>query len=213
MSFMNAGTLSTVSMISQIGGAVTGAIGSYSSASTQKSNYAAQAAIADTNARIAELGAQSALIQGNAQVAQATMQAGQLRGKQRAAMAANGIDLGQGSAAEILASTEIMKDADKQTLIMNALNSAFGYRMNKLNYQTQAALSRAAGKAISPYKAAMSSLLSSAPAVASAWLQWKDSTGGGNNGTQAPAPVETRAENNAFDPSGFSFNGVSYGSW
>lgn len=54
-------------------------------------NPQGQAAVADINARISELGAQSALYQGQQQVGALTLNAGRLKSSQRAAMAANGI--------------------------------------------------------------------------------------------------------------------------
>lgn len=83
---------------------------------------------ARANAQIAELGAQSALLQGQQQVASLTLKAGQLKATQRAAMAKNGIDLGEGNAVDVLASTEIMKDIDKEQITANAIRNAWGYR-------------------------------------------------------------------------------------
>lgn len=83
---------------------------------------------AKANAEIAEMGAQSVLSQGQQQTASLTLKAGQLKSSQRAAMAANGIDLGEGNAVDVQASTEIMKEIDKNQIEQNALRSAWGYR-------------------------------------------------------------------------------------
>ena len=117
----------------QIGGAASSAIGSYYSAATQKINLKTQANLADINARIAELGAQSALLQGQQQVGALTLNAGRLKSRQRAALAANGVDLGVGSAAEIQASTDIMKTIDANTLEANAVRTAWGMRTQATN--------------------------------------------------------------------------------
>jgi hypothetical protein len=130
--------LASASLIGQIGGGVTSAIGSYYSAATQKATMQGQAAVADVNARIAELGAQSALYQGQQQVGALTLKAGQLKSSQRTAMAANGIDLGSGNAVEIQASTDIMKEIDANTLTANAVRSAWGYRTQAVNFQNEA---------------------------------------------------------------------------
>lgn len=124
----------------QIGGLASGAIGGYFSARTAKINAETQAVVADSNARIAELGAQSVLQQGEKQVGALTLKAGQLKGAQRASLAANGIDLGVGSAAEILASTEVMTEIDKNTLNANAVRTAWGYRAQATNYQAEAGM-------------------------------------------------------------------------
>lgn len=83
---------------------------------------------AEANAKIAEMGAQSALAQGQQQVAALTLKAGQMKSTQRAAMAANGIDLGEGNAVDVQASTEIMKEIDKNQIEANAIRTAWGYR-------------------------------------------------------------------------------------
>lgn len=153
----------------QIGGAFTSAIGSYYSAATNKINLQTQAYLADVNARIAELGAQSALAQGEREIGSLTLRAGQLKGSQRAAMAANGIDLGEGNAAEVQASTDIMKEIDANTINANAVRSAFGYRTQGVNFQNEAIMKRANADSISPLAAFSSSLLGSAGTVASSW--------------------------------------------
>ena len=161
--------LAQASMVGQIGGAATSAIGSYFGAATQKAVLNGQASVADSNARISELGAQSALMQGQQQVGALTLRAGQLKSSQRAAMAANGIDLGTGNAAELQASTDIMKEIDANTLTANAVRSAWGYRTQAMNFKNEALTRRASAGAISPGMAAASSLLGSAGSVASSW--------------------------------------------
>lgn len=156
----------------QIGGAASSAIGSYYSAAQQKINLRTQANLADINAKIAELGAQSALLQGQQQVGALTLKAGQLKSRQRAALAANGVDLGFGSAAEIQASTDIMKEIDANTLEANAVRTAWGMRTQGVNFQNETLAARATAGAISPGMSAFSSLLGSAGTVASSWYQF-----------------------------------------
>lgn len=161
--------LASASLIGQIGGGLTSAVGSYYSSAAQQSSLQAQAAMANTNARISELGAQSALSQGQQQIASLTMRAGQLKGSQRAAQAANGIDIGSGSAAEVRASTDIMKEIDSNTAQANAVRTAWGYRTQGVNYQNQALMDRAGASTINPFGTAATSLLGSAGKVASSW--------------------------------------------
>lgn len=150
-------------------GAVNSVISSYYGASMQRENLKQSAVMADINARIAELGAQSALLQGKSEVAKLTQQAGQLKGRQRAALAANGVDLGVGNAAEIQASTDLMKEVDAQTIKSNALRTAWGYRTQGMNYQNKALTDRATASGISPVGSGISSLLGGAGQVASQW--------------------------------------------
>lgn len=157
------------SLLMQFSGMASSAIGSYYSSATQKINLETQAYLADTNARIAELGAQSALFQGQQQVGSLTMKAGQLKSKQRAAMAANGVSLSEGNAVELQASTDIMKEVDANTLEANAVRNAWEHRTQAVNYQNEALASRATASGISPGGSMATSLIGSAGSVASSW--------------------------------------------
>ncbi|KVW93339.1 virion core protein, T7 gp14 family [Thiobacillus denitrificans] len=158
-----------ISLGMQTAGAVSGAIGGFYSAKMSKNQLAFEADMSRINARIAELGARTALDNGQKQVAGLTMQAGQLKSRQRASMAANGIDLGEGSAAEIQASTEIMKEIDKNTLEANAVRSAWGYRTEAANLQSSAMMKEGSAAGISPAMVGASSLMTGASKVASSW--------------------------------------------
>lgn len=162
-------TAAMVSVGAQAAGTMISASGAYHSASAQKSALKGQAKLAEINARIAELGAQSALEQGKQQVAQVTHRAGQLKGTQRATMAANGIDLGVGNAAEVQASTDIMKEIDANTAKHNAVRNAWGYRTQGMNYMNEARMARANAAGISPSGVAFNTLLGGASQVAASW--------------------------------------------
>lgn len=166
---MNTGQMGTASLALQAAGAGASMANSYYGAKMQRDALRAQAATAEINARIAELGAESTLNQGKQQVANLTMQAGQLKGAQRTAMAARGVDLGEGSAAEIQVTTDLMKDIDAQTAKANAVRSAWGQRMQATQFNNSARSARASASSISPAWAATTSLLGSASSVASSW--------------------------------------------
>jgi hypothetical protein len=88
-------------------------------------------------------------------------------------MAANGIDLGFGSAAEVQASTDIVKNIDMSTIQSNAIRAAFGYQQQALNDTTQGAISRASASAISPIGSTVNSLIGSVGTVASKWYNFQ----------------------------------------
>lgn len=161
--------LASLSLGLQTAGAVSGAIGGFYSSKMAKNQLSFEADMARINARVAELGARSAFERGQQEVAGLTMRAGQLKSKQRAAMAANGIVLGEGNAAEIQASTDIMREVDKATLEANAVRSAWGYRVDASNLQSSALMKDGAAAGTSPLAAGASSLLTSATKVASNW--------------------------------------------
>ena len=188
----NAGQTATASLIGQGAGVAMQGIGTYFSAATQKENLRAQAVMAEVNARIAEMGAQSALRSGQYEVGRLTLQAGQLKGRQRAALAGSGVAMGEGSAREVQASTDVMKDIDKNALLANAVSQAWGHRMQGVNYQNEAIYARANAKGINPLMQAGTSLLGGATQVASSWFQMKQAGAWGVPQNTTPAPVEDR---------------------
>lgn len=169
------------------------------SAMTQQTNYNAQADMAEANARLAEHSARSARDQGRHEIARLTLQHGQLQGQQRAKLAASGVDLSVGSAVEQQASADVLKNIDTNTIELNAMQKAWGFENQALNYRNQAAMSRITGQSIDPGLAYQSSMLTSAPGVASSWLNVASAFGNAfsswGGGTQTPAPVEDRAIN------------------
>jgi hypothetical protein len=153
----------------QVGGAAIQVIGAISSAMSTRLALQGAAQIAEINAGVAERAAQQEMARGQELVAAATEHAGQVKGAQRAAMAANGIDLGEGSAAEVLTSTDMVKEHDMQTIQANAVRAAWGHRMNATSLTNQARADRAGADATSPLTAGTSSLLSSAGQIAGSW--------------------------------------------
>ncbi|WP_240905396.1 hypothetical protein [Bordetella hinzii] len=163
------GAASAVALGSSVASMSSGMVGSYYSAKSQQSSLEYQArmsrisaGVADTNASlveslgtanaeaikatgdfnasIAELGAQSALSAGQQQIATQTLKAGQLKSSQRAAMAANGVALDEGSAAEVQQSGDIVKGIDMDTLRANAARAALGYRVQGMQAQLSSQL-------------------------------------------------------------------------
>lgn len=161
----------SLSLSLQTAGVISGAIGGFYSARMTKNQLDFEASMARINARMAELGARSAFEKGHKEVANLTMQAGQLKSRQRASMAANGIDLGEGNAAEVQASTDLMREIDKQTLEENAIRSAWGYRTEAANLESSAMMKEGSAAGISPLMSGATSLLTSAGKVASNWYE------------------------------------------
>lgn len=150
-------------------GAASNVVGSYQSARGQQSALRYQADIADQNVRIAELGAQSELMRGQREEQATRLKTAQLKSSQRARLAANGIDLGEGNAADILTSTDYMGEVDANTVAANAVRSAWGYRTQGMNAKNDALMKRATADGISPGTAAFGTLLGSAGQVAGSW--------------------------------------------
>ena len=158
-------------------GALGSAVGTYQQAKSAKANLRYQAAMAEINQRLAQMSAEQTMTQGQQQVAASTMRYGQLKGKTRAALAANGVDLGVGSAAEVQASNDIIKDIDKNTIEANAIRSAWGYRIQADNAASEALMGRASASSLSPASAGFTSLLGGATRVASGWYAFNKMAG------------------------------------
>lgn len=146
---------------------------SIASANAQKDAYAYQAKVADINAQLAEVSAEQELAKGRQQQMQLQTATENLKGSQRASMAANGIVLGEGTAKNIIDSTDFMAEQDLATIRANAARAAFGYRTQGLNYQAQAGASRAAGDSINPFMQGASTFLTGAGSVGANWYQMK----------------------------------------
>ncbi|OAE72607.1 hypothetical protein A7J71_11345 [Achromobacter insolitus] len=157
-------------------GAGASAAGATNSANAQRAGLNYQAEVAANNAQIAEWQAQDAIRQGQEQEQQSRLRYASTKGTQRAALAANGVALDEGSAVDILASTDYMNASDASTIQANAARAAWGYRTQGANYTDNANSLRAGASAISSGSAAGMSLLGSAGQVASSWYQYSKAT-------------------------------------
>lgn len=202
MDSAQASTLKTAGAWTAMFGAIGSAVGSYYQAKTMQYQLNAQSSalkyqtasqgatlkfqqeVSGLNARQAEFQAQRILEAGERAVGISTMRYGKAKGQARASMAARGIQLGVGSAAEIEATTDLMKEIDSLTISANAVRAAEAARTQSVNYQTQSLLqgtqaetlgltqgvtaenlARSAGT-ISPFSAVSTSLLGSASSIA-----------------------------------------------
>ena len=93
----------------------------------------ARANIARINAQMMMRQYEQTLRANEKDVAQKTMAAGRVKHSQRASLAANGVAVGEGSAAELQASTDLIKEIDVNQMNENALREAWGYRMQPEN--------------------------------------------------------------------------------
>ncbi len=157
-----------------IGQAIGGMYSAWKGGKTTKYVMQKQAEISEANRQMAQLSAESAMRQGEAQVAQLTYRAGQIKAKQRTAFASSGVVLGEGSTAEVTASTDIMKEMDKKTAEMNALSAAWGYKQQALQASAQGGIfSATAGYAKSAKQSeGFSSLLEGGFSAADRWYRY-----------------------------------------
>ena len=154
----------------QTGAALSDIVNSYFSTKMQKNALRFQSDMAALNAKAAENSAEAVLDAGNRQIAALTLRDGAIKSRQKAAMAANGIDLGEGSAAEVTASTDLMKEIDVNQWKVNAVQAASGLRIQGVNYSGQPLMASAQASGLNPTMSATSSLLGNGALVASSWV-------------------------------------------
>ena len=166
-------TASSMASYLSLGGAAFQVIGAMNQADSQKQAYEYQAQVARNNAVLQEYQARFALEQGQAAEQNQRLKTAALFGDQRASMAANGIDLGEGSALDVLTTTKFMGERDALTIRDNASRKAWAYRVGAQNYLDDAAFKNATADGISPMMAGVTSLLGSATSVADTWYKAK----------------------------------------
>lgn len=166
---MDPQTAGQFSLYSSAAGGLMSVIGAIGAAQGRRDQLAAEAEIARINAASAENAARSALMAGNREQMRSRLATAQLKSKQQASLAANGVDLGEGSAARMIAETDILGEIDANTIAANAVQAAWGYRTQVTNFRNEAATRSAQSGAISPWMTGASSLLTSAGQVAGQW--------------------------------------------
>nr|WP_238919400.1 hypothetical protein [Achromobacter xylosoxidans] len=148
------------------------AVGAANSAKAQQNNLDYQAQVSANNAQIAEWQAQDAIRSGQLEEQNSRLKYAALKGTQRAALAANGVAVDEGSAVDILTTTDYLNETDANTIRTNAARTAWGYRTQATNYSDNAQALRAGANATSPSSAAGLSLLGGAGQLAGSWYRY-----------------------------------------
>lgn len=161
------------------------AVGAYNQAATQKGVLNYQAQVAQNNATVANMQASQEQLIGQQQEQTQRLQGAQVYGAQRAAMAANGVDLGEGSASNVLTTTDYMNERDALTIRDNAMRRAWGYQVQAQNMDNEASVDRSMGSSINPAMSAAGSLLTSAGSVYKGYKQYQWATKGAPSGSDS----------------------------
>jgi hypothetical protein len=164
-------------------GAVANAYGSYRSSKAQQASLDYQSSVAENNAKTAQTQATFALNDGQTEAQTQDLKSAQMLGAQRAALAANNVDLGSGSANNILTTTKFMANRDHAQITDNAMRRAWGYEVQAADYSSNAKALSSMSDNISPGLAVGTSLLGSASQVSSAWNQYAAANGQPSTGT------------------------------
>lgn len=125
---------------------LSGISGTYSGyqASKLESKYTSQQL--QFNSKLAELQAKDAERRGVDEANAYRVKVRQLIGKQRASMAAQGIEIDDGSALDIQEETAAFGAEDARTIRTNAFLEATGYRIQALDYKSQSKYEEISGR-------------------------------------------------------------------
>lgn len=172
------------------------AISAYQQSQAAKTQAEYNAVVSENNATMAEYQAADAFSRGEQDAITARRKAASVRGDQRAAMAARGLDLGEGTAANLIDQTDYFSETDQGTIRSNAGKEVFAKRSQANNFKTEATMYRSAASAQNPLLSAATAAATTyattsmlgkadAPGVADKWNFWGNSSNPGGTGIKA----------------------------
>lgn len=129
-----------------IGAAGLAAVGTMASGISQAQGLRYQARVADRNAQLENQQTLDAIQRGQTERVQLDRRYSALQGQQQAAMAANGIDLGFGSAADLARDTSMLRNEDAAALYKNQNEEIRGHDINASNYVGEGRAKRSAAR-------------------------------------------------------------------
>jgi len=171
-------TLANTALGMQGTGVALSGVGAYNKAIADRAAYESQAAVSGNNAILADAQARDALSRGQTAEVNSRLRTRQLKGQQIAQMAANGLDLSEGSPLSILTDTDFMGENDAAVIRQNALKEAWGYGVQAQNYRGNADLLRFRAGMESPGRSAATSLLTGTGSVAASWYNMRKAGAG-----------------------------------
>ena len=179
----------SVAVVSAVTSATMQGVQASQNADAQKQAADYNAQVANNNAITASQQRSTTLQQGELEAQNAMRKQASIIGDQRAQMSANGIDLTQGSAQDILASTKFLGGIDVNTIQSNAARQAWGYSIQGQNDRNSSVMETWKANSINPAAigamAAGTSILSSIGSAATSYAAGgggaKTPSGGGTS--------------------------------
>jgi hypothetical protein len=110
----------------------------------KKASY--NATISEFNAKISDMNAEDAVRRGETDAQTVLKRGRKVQGSQRVALAAQGIEVDSGSAADIQEETEVLSALDARTVRSNALREAFGFKVQAMQSRMDAKFGVEAGE-------------------------------------------------------------------
>lgn len=121
--------------------------------------------VASRNAKLADLQAQDSLRRGEEEANALQRKAGAFKSAQRVSLAAKGLDLGYGTAADLQDQTDFFAQSDVATTRTNARKEAWARQSQSSNFQAEALSQQ-------PYLTGGATLLAGAGQVADRWYRY-----------------------------------------
>ncbi|MDP7813821.1 hypothetical protein QWI38_11995 [Acinetobacter pittii] len=180
------------------------ALSTYGKLKSQKKALQQQEQLALSNATLSDNQARQAIEDGTNAVTDYQRNVSAFKSSQINALAENGIDVTQGSAIDLLASTEMLAQGDIDSIKYNAALQSWGHKVQETNFRNQAENYRVAAKSIRPLT---NTLLSLAGSAASAYgpSMGEGILGGGNE--------NAAASSGGSDFASSLYNGTQGASW
>lgn len=148
-----ANTMLAVGAVATVASTVLGTVSSVQQGKQQQAMYNYQAQVAEENAKIANKNAANERQTGIEEARLQRMKTLQAVGSQQAAMAANGMDVTQGTSLDIIEDTAAMGELDALQIQTNYERKALAYEQQGLNFSNESRMDVIAGK--NAYKTGM----------------------------------------------------------
>jgi hypothetical protein len=118
----------------------------YAQAQSIKAEAEYKQKVFEMNTQLAEYQADDALKRGTKEAAAQHRRGNQMVGEQRASLAAQGVEVDYGSAADVQRETEMMSKLDEISIKNNAFREAWGYKTQAVDYATRGQMAKLAGE-------------------------------------------------------------------
>ena len=163
-----------IGMLLNFAGAMAQAKGQRHAAESKAAEYEYQAKIDENNRNVALWKSADAKARGQKEEAALRVKVAALKGRQRSALAASGVEVGSGSALDILGDTAALGELDALTIRSNAERESYEQDVVASNLQANAGMKRmgAQNSRIAGKIGAQTSLLTGAGSVASKWQNY-----------------------------------------
>lgn len=125
---------------------ITGFVGNRQAATGAERQADYESGVLGLNAEMADRAADDAVARGREAQNRSRLGTRQLIGAQRATLAGQGLQLEGGTASDLQLESQQLGELDTLTIANNAMREAFGFKVEAVNYRSQANLTRLAGK-------------------------------------------------------------------